>query len=225
MKTATARRHVRSTVLANSENGYRGDLQYNRPVVLLDVDQLWTYEYRQHAPEGERTVIGRARATTRPNKGDWRTGVTGWLALAPWGDRDHQVTPEELLAVAAGLDATTFPANAAKVELPKGYRLVTLMPATVHDLPWDELRAKRAEDAEAGRRRDEVLRAKREEAEARARATMSHLREVTDILGVDEPSFFPPADAPLVPILRLLERLARAEGVELPARPEHLRDR
>lgn len=223
MKTATARNHIGTTVLANSPDGYRDERRFTRPIVLLSVDQLWTHEYRRHAPEGERTRINRAHPNVKPNKGNWHTGITGWLGLVAWDDRDNPVTPEELLAVAADLDASTFPDNAAKVTLPKRFKLTTVLPTTVHELPYAELWAKLDEKREhEARLREERGRAQ-EKARQEAGAALSHLREVTGILGVDEPAFFPPATTPTLPILRLLERLARAEGVELPPRPEHLR--
>lgn len=224
MRTTTARRHVGTTVLANSENGHRDDRYFTRPVVLLSVDTLWTYEYRQRASEGERIRIFRAHPDVRPNKGKWDTGVTGWLALVSMGDHENPVTPEELLAAAVDLDATTFPDNAAKIRLPRNMKLTTLLPVTVHELPYTELRdALKARREHSDRLRAEQDKA-REEAGRKTRATLSYLHKVTDLLGVDEPAIFPPTNAPTVPILRILERLARAEGVALPPRPEHLRE-
>lgn len=234
MDTKTATRHTGTTVLAYAHSGqvHRGgdDREYDRMAVILDTG-MWKTTY----PIGNSTrnsTIRRATGTkVRPSSASgYGTGVTGWLVLhTDYDTPTDERAREMLLGTATELLKAGLPENAKTIELPKGLEVRTVIPRRIHNLVWDELAVLlAAQHEEADRKREE-----RDRSVDRSRATLEYGKALAAVLGVDEAGLFPEHQGwrtyvsaddgrAVLPVVRLLERLARAEGVELPPRPEHL---
>lgn len=197
---------ARNTVLACSDYGH-GDLDSAAcdAVVVLDTETLWTHRWG-----GGHVTISHANPMMGESKlsmgsAVYGRGVTGYLALCG---------PAEVLVELAGtIDLDALPRNARDFTLPDRVAFKVVHPRRVVGT-W----AEREETVRVNRERQERAEAHRREGVRQRRAEMAYVDFVADKLGID---FTVPAD--MIGI-RLLERIARAEGVALPERPEHLRD-
>jgi hypothetical protein len=215
VKKTDAVKHVRATVLARSPYKRTDETAYHsQPIVLLDVDTLW--ESRRDAGPVRSMYI-------RAGGGTWNSPPVGWLAVTLPEHTGDDIRVAGLLRYAKTLDLDALPDRA---DMPEGVRFAVVNPAEVR-YTWMERQERRERE---NRARDEGFR-RREEEYRRSRATLAHLAEVRRALKIEgiefDPSTTPGTDentTSALRILRVLDRLAKAEGVQLPPRPEHLRE-
>ncbi len=234
MEKATARRYLGTTIVACSYNGASRDEDYDMPGVILSIDPLWTRSY------GRNSGVRRAHPTVKTPRArgyGFNEGATGWLLLTVkpsdyFGEtREGREERRHLLQETADrLAASTHPAPDDLAEwhekLPEGLEFDVFIPKRVHKTPFAKLREEIAAAREMRIAAQETQNQRLRRDEELAAEGNRYATALVARLGVSEPNLLVhrtgnlPA---LLPIIGLLERLAKAEGVEVPERPEGLR--